>query len=158
VGSTYGSQSLSLRIREVLRAIGESKYTTHGLRKNAGIYLAENGATVPQIMAALGHKMPKMALYYWRLANQALLADQVTDILDKADAKHMRRRGSPTVAQGCGWCDGENTTRTDDPGNCVRYQLSARKHKTAVYWQHCDMNASVRDKRTQALSAHRLPE
>jgi len=83
---------LSLRIREVLRAIGESEYTTHGLRKNAGIYLAENGATVPQIMAALGHKTPKMALYYCRLANQALLADQVTDILDKADAKHEAAR------------------------------------------------------------------
>ena len=51
----YGSQSLSLRIREVLRAIGELEYTTQGLRENAGIYLAENGATVPQIMAALGH-------------------------------------------------------------------------------------------------------
>lgn len=71
----YGSQSLSLRIRGVLRAIGESEYTTQGLRENAGIYLAENGATVPQIMAALGHKMPRMALYYRRLANQALLAD-----------------------------------------------------------------------------------
>jgi hypothetical protein len=64
----------------------------NGLRKDAGIYLAENGATVPQIMAALGHKTPKMALYYCRLANQALLADQVTDILDKADAKHEAAR------------------------------------------------------------------
>jgi integrase len=87
-GRPYGAQSLALRIRERLREIGETDYTTHGLRKNAGIYLAENGATVPQIMAALGHKTPKMALYYCRLANQALLADQVTDILDKADAKH----------------------------------------------------------------------
>jgi integrase len=62
------------------------EYTTHGLRKNAGIMLAENGATVPQIMAALGHKTPKMALYYCRLANQKKLADQAADILDLAFA------------------------------------------------------------------------
>ena len=39
-GRAYGAQSLSLRIRERLREIGEPDYTTHGLRKNAGIYLA----------------------------------------------------------------------------------------------------------------------
>jgi hypothetical protein len=39
---------------------------------------------VLEIMAALGHKTPKMALYYCRLANQKLLADQAADILDIA--------------------------------------------------------------------------
>jgi len=91
-GRPYTAQSLSLRIREVLRAIGHTGYTTHGLRKNAGILLAENGATVPQIMAALGHKTPKMALYYCRLANQKLLADQAADILDLAFAKRAEGR------------------------------------------------------------------
>jgi integrase len=86
-GRPYNVQSLSLRIRETLRSIDHREYTTHGLRKNAGIMLAENGATVPQIMAALGHKTPKMALYYCRLANQKLLADQAADILDLAFAK-----------------------------------------------------------------------
>jgi integrase len=52
-GRPYTAQSLSLRIRETLRRVGHADYTTHGLRKNAGIMLAENGATVPQIMAAL---------------------------------------------------------------------------------------------------------
>jgi integrase len=70
----------------VLRAVKEPGYTTHGLRKNAGIMLAENGATVPQVMAALGHKTPKMALYYCRLANQKKLADQAADIFDLAFA------------------------------------------------------------------------
>lgn len=65
---------------------GPALPTTHGLRKNAGIMLAENGATVPQIMAALGHKTPKMALHYFRLANQKKLADQSADILDLAFA------------------------------------------------------------------------
>jgi integrase len=91
-GRRYSSQSLSLRIREVLRAAGHAEYTTHGLRKNAGIMLAENGATVPQIMAALDHKTPKMALYYCRLANQKLLAEQAADILDLAFANRAEGR------------------------------------------------------------------
>jgi integrase len=105
-GRPYSGQSLSLRIREVLRKIGQCDYTTHGLRKNAGIMLAENGATVPQIMAALGHRTPKMALYYCRLANQKLLADQAADILDLAFAKRAEGNegegGQPSCkAQGC---------------------------------------------------------
>jgi hypothetical protein len=68
---------------------------------NAGIMLAENGATVPQIMAALGRKTPKMALYYCRLPNQKLLADPAADVLDLAfagreegrQARIARRRG-----------------------------------------------------------------
>ena len=92
MGRPYSAQSLSLRIRETLRRAGHTDYTTHGLRKNAGIMLAENGATVPQIMAALGHKTPKMALYYCRLANQKLLADQAADILDIAFGERAERR------------------------------------------------------------------
>jgi integrase len=91
-GRPYGAQSLALRVRETLRRVGHTEYTTHGLRKNAGIMLAENGASVPQIMAALGHKTPKMALYYCRLANQKLLADQAADILDIAFGERAERR------------------------------------------------------------------
>jgi integrase len=97
-GRPYGAQSLALRIRETLRRAGHTEYTTHGLRKNAGIMLAENGATVPQIMAALGHKTPKMALYYCRLANQKLLADQAADILDIAFGARGDRRAAKVAA------------------------------------------------------------
>ena len=76
----------------MLQRIGHIDYTTHGLRKNAGIMLAENGATVPMIMAALGHKTPKMALYYCRLANQNKLADQAADVLDLAFGERAERR------------------------------------------------------------------
>jgi integrase len=91
-GNPYKVKSLSMSIGTVLRTCGHEGYTAHGLRKNAGIMLAENGATVPQIMAALGHKTPKMALYYCRLANQKLLADQAADILDLAFADRDDRR------------------------------------------------------------------
>lgn len=88
----YTRDSLGHRIKEVLAEIGGGDYTTHGLRKNAGIMLAENGATVPQIMAALGHRTPKMALYYARLANQRLLSDQAAQIIDLAFGKAMAER------------------------------------------------------------------
>jgi integrase len=93
-GRRYTRDSLGHRIKEVLRATGHERYTTHGLRKNAGIILAENGATVPQIMAALGHKTPKMALYYCRLANQKKLAEQAADILDLAFGERRERRAA----------------------------------------------------------------
>lgn len=48
--------------------------TTHGLRKNAGIALAEAGCTVPQIMAILGHKTPAQAIEYAEKANRGKLA------------------------------------------------------------------------------------
>jgi integrase len=98
-GRPYSAQSLALRIRETLRRAGHVAYTTHGLRKNAGIMLAENGATVPQIMAALGHRTPKMALYYCRLANQKLLADQAADILDIAFGHRAERRTAKVSAR-----------------------------------------------------------
>jgi integrase len=96
-GGRYLPKTLTTRIREVLVSIGEPGYSTHGLRKNAGIMLAENGATVPQIMAALGHKTPKMALYYCRLANQNKLADQAADILDLAFAGREEGRQARIV-------------------------------------------------------------
>ena len=84
----------------MLIANGDGQYTVHGLRKNAGIMLAENGATVPMIMAALGHKSPKLALYYTRLADQAKLSDRAAEIVNMVfnrraaakDAKAKARR------------------------------------------------------------------
>ena len=53
---------------------GAGHLTTHGLRKNAGIALAEAGCTVPEIQAVLGHRTPQMALHYARDANKRDLA------------------------------------------------------------------------------------
>jgi integrase len=95
----YTRDSLGHRIKEVLKANGDHGYTTHGLRKNAGITLALNGATVQQIMACLGHKTEKMALYYTRLALQGELADQGAAIMDRAFAEQDRQRAAAARAQ-----------------------------------------------------------
>ncbi len=78
---------------------GDGRYTAHGLRKNAGIMLAENGATVPMIMAALGHTTPKLALYYCRLAQQKVLNDQAVAIMDEVFERKDAEREAAVAAR-----------------------------------------------------------
>jgi len=95
----YTRDSLGHRIKELLTANGDGRYTTHGLRKNAGVLLAENGATVPQIMAALGHTTPKLALYYCRLAQQKTLNDQAVAIMDEVFERKEAERAAAIAAR-----------------------------------------------------------
>ncbi len=67
------AQTLSHAIRNRLHALGITDYTMHGLRKNAGMELAEAGCTVEEIMAVLGHKTPKMAMFYCEQARQKVM-------------------------------------------------------------------------------------
>ena len=64
--------------------IGGEKYTLHGLRKAAGVRLAEAGASVPMIMSILGHRSPGMALFYCREANKRQLSDEAMKLWEKA--------------------------------------------------------------------------
>jgi integrase len=109
LGQPYTALSVSNMIHRVLVRTGDcspgtkgrlgkttDSYSVHGLRKNAGIMLAENGATVPQIMAALGHTTPKLALYYCRLANQKTLNDQAVAIMDDVFDRRAEQRRKAT--------------------------------------------------------------
>jgi integrase len=60
--------------------------TTHGLRKNAGVALAEADCTVPEIMAILGHKTPAQAIAYAEKANRGKLADSANRKRERAGA------------------------------------------------------------------------
>ena len=79
-GRPYASAaSLSNCLKRHLILIQISgKYTMHGLRKNAGMELALADATVPQIMAVLGHTSPKMALFYVKQASKRRHAKAAT--------------------------------------------------------------------------------
>lgn len=88
-GKPYkNADSLSGVIKRVLTDDLESAdhLTTHGLRKNAGIALAEAGCTVPEIQAILGHKTPQMALHYAEQANKGKLADSANRKRERAGA------------------------------------------------------------------------
>lgn len=82
-GPFSNAQTLSHAIRNRLHALkieppkdkSKANYAMHGLRKNAGMELALAGCTASEIMAVLGHKTPKMAMYYVEQANQETMND-----------------------------------------------------------------------------------
>ena len=76
---------LTKAIQKRLIEIGEpkSKYTLHGLRKAAGVRLAERGATVEQLMTFFGWRSPRMALYYVREANKKKLNADAAKLLER---------------------------------------------------------------------------
>jgi integrase len=86
------AQTLSHAIRNRLHAVGLADYTMHGLRKNAGMELALAGCTVPEIMAVLGHKTPKMALFYVQQVQQEDMNENAVAKWDVAIEKRAARK------------------------------------------------------------------
>jgi integrase len=87
-GNPYASaQVLSHVIRHRLESLKIEGYTTHGLRKNAGMELAEAGCTVLEVMAVLGHKTPKMAMFYCEQAQQKRMNESAVGKWDAAIEK-----------------------------------------------------------------------
>jgi integrase len=76
------------RVRqELAKAIGNDQDRAgadHGLRKAAGVKLAESGASVQMIMSVLGHRSPRMALYYCEQANKRELSDEAMKLWERA--------------------------------------------------------------------------
>src|SRR5204863_8997048 len=72
MGSRYSTGSLSNAISFAATQLGADGYTAHGLRKNAGIALAECGCSDKEIMAVLGHQTFAQAHAYTRRAQQKL--------------------------------------------------------------------------------------
>jgi hypothetical protein len=63
----------------------------HGLRKNAAVELAEARVSVEGLMAVLGHKTPKMALHYCKLAkNDDAVVKWDAEVERKAKAGRRR--------------------------------------------------------------------
>jgi integrase len=97
------AQTLSHAIRDRLETLGindsaSKGYTMHGLRKNAGMELAEAGCTVEEIMAVLGHKTPRMALFYCEQARQKVMNENAVGkwdaAIEKSTAKKLAKKRS----------------------------------------------------------------
>jgi integrase len=94
------AQTLSHAIKNRLDALGvappkesgKRRYTMHGLRKNAGMELAEAGAEVMEIMAVLGHKTPKMAMFYCEQARQVRMNENAIVKWDAAIEKNASKK------------------------------------------------------------------
>jgi integrase len=83
-GNAFDKTALTKAIKARLREIGEPELVLHGLRKAAGVRLAEAGASVQQVMSVLGHRSPRMALYYCAQASKRELSDAAMALWEKA--------------------------------------------------------------------------
>jgi integrase len=86
LGKPITAASLSRMVRLKLRDLGVTGYSIHGLRKNAGVAIAEAGGTECEIMARLGHKTPQMAAHYTKRASQAVAMRSAVEKLERARA------------------------------------------------------------------------
>jgi integrase len=84
LGKPITAASLSRMVRLKLRELGVTGYSIHGLRKNAGVAIAEAGGTEREIMARLGHKTPQMAAHYTKRASQAVAMKSGIEKLERA--------------------------------------------------------------------------
>ncbi|HWZ38153.1 MAG TPA: tyrosine-type recombinase/integrase [Bradyrhizobium sp.] len=62
--------TLSAALRHHLHSLGYREFSMHGLRKNAAMELALAGCEVGEIQSVLGHKSPKMAMFYCKAGGQ----------------------------------------------------------------------------------------
>jgi integrase len=85
-GGPLGPESLSMAFRRVLRRAGITGYSVHGLRKNAGVALADAGCDMREIMAILGHRTYGMALHYTKRADQRRRARSAMDKWEAAES------------------------------------------------------------------------
>ena len=83
-GRPFDKTTLTKAIKKRLREIGEPNLVLHGLRNAAGVKLAESGASVQMIMSVLGHRSPRMALYYCEQANKRELAHKAMRLWERA--------------------------------------------------------------------------
>jgi integrase len=60
--------------------------TLHGLRKSFGIYLAENGATAPQIQSSMGHSSIREADAYLHMVNKRRLVSDAFIVAEQRDS------------------------------------------------------------------------
>ena len=85
---------LRYRFRLARREAGRADLRFHDLRATALTMLAQQGATVRELMAAAGHTTPTMAIHYQRTTEkrQRALADKVAAALDPSKASKASER------------------------------------------------------------------
>jgi integrase len=86
-GGPLGPEGLSMAFRRTLKRAGVTGYSVHGLRKNAGVALADAGCDMREIMAILGHRTFAMALHYTKRADQRRRARSAMDKWEAAEAE-----------------------------------------------------------------------
>lgn len=86
-GSAFTVEGFGNWFRDACAAAGLKGKSPHGLRKSAGRRLAEAGCSEKQIAAILGHASLNEVARYTREANQAHLADDAMEMLERAETR-----------------------------------------------------------------------
>ncbi len=82
-GGRYTTESFGNLMADAIRAAGLPRHCKlHGLRKSAGVRLAEVGCSTKEIMAVLGHRTMSQAAHYTKAAEQVKLARAAMDRLE----------------------------------------------------------------------------
>lgn len=75
LGTPFTPESLGSKMSEWVQEAGlRSELSCHGMRKTVGIDMVETGASLYEIMAALGHISPKASLVYIKEADRRKLS------------------------------------------------------------------------------------
>jgi integrase len=80
-GKSFSSASFGNWFRDRCDEAGLKQCTAHGLRRAGATFAAENGATVPQLMAIFGWETAKMAEHYIKDASQPKLAGDAMHLI-----------------------------------------------------------------------------
>lgn len=80
----YSGDGLAGEFRRRLHGLGVNGYTVHGLRKNAGVALADAGCDAREIMAILGHRSYAMVMHYTKRADQRRRAQSAMQKWEKS--------------------------------------------------------------------------
>lgn len=95
-GGPYTKESFGNLLADAIRAAGLPRdCKLHGLRKSAGVRLAEVGCSTREIMAVLGHRSLSQAEHYTKHVSQAKLARAAMDRLESV--KPVSGKGSQTL-------------------------------------------------------------
>ena len=98
-GTPFCEGSIWRGFKTTLTNIGAPEYTTHGLRKTAAKLLAEEGASIEEIMVLGGWKSETIARYYTQLVGNKRINERANDRMDaglarqSAEAAERRRAG-----------------------------------------------------------------
>jgi integrase len=83
-GTPFREGSIWAGFQRILKAIGAPQYTVHGLRKTAAKLLAEQGASIEEVMVLGGWKSESLARYYCNIAGNRRIAERADDLMDAA--------------------------------------------------------------------------
>lgn len=87
-GKPLTKETFGNYFREACDAAGLKGRSAHGLRKVAATRCAENGATVPQLMALFGWLTPQMAALYTKDADRKRLSRSAGALMQRTPDEH----------------------------------------------------------------------